>query len=207
MDNLTNDKGNLELLDTIANGDELGRTPDEAVLLDGAHRLLELNHVGLIVPRLDLHGDDGLKNARKISVCSWDRYLSQTHLGDGLGLVGFLGGVLSNTLSFDPLSLFILLFVGSEEIDLVVILSSCGSGCLLATDEGFTSGAGSGEIGMLSAVRSDVLVPPGYGGVSRSIGGSPNGLEDGDVCLRRGITVLILEQKFGKWGRWTDPST
>lgn len=43
------DKVDLELLDTEADGDELGSTPDEAVLLDGTDTLLEGNHVGLII--------------------------------------------------------------------------------------------------------------------------------------------------------------
>lgn len=58
---LTNDDGDLELLDTIADGDKLAGTPDEALHLDRAHLLLELGHVGLVVPRLHLEGDDRLK--------------------------------------------------------------------------------------------------------------------------------------------------
>lgn len=54
------DESDLELLDTVADGDELGRAPDEAVLLDATDRLLESSHVGLIVPRLHLESNDGL---------------------------------------------------------------------------------------------------------------------------------------------------
>ena len=54
------DEGNLELLDTVADGDELGRTPDETVLFDATDGLLESSHVGLIVPGLHLESDDGL---------------------------------------------------------------------------------------------------------------------------------------------------
>jgi hypothetical protein len=50
----------LELADAVADGDELRRAPDEPLLLDGADGLLELLHVGLVVPRLDLEGDHGL---------------------------------------------------------------------------------------------------------------------------------------------------
>jgi len=44
-----NDQVDLELLDAETDGNELGATPDETVLLDGADTLLELLHAGLIV--------------------------------------------------------------------------------------------------------------------------------------------------------------
>ena len=56
----TNDKSDLELLHTVTNGDKLGGTPDETFHLDGKDRLLELRHVGLIIPGLDLKGNNGL---------------------------------------------------------------------------------------------------------------------------------------------------
>ena len=43
------DQVDLELLDAETDGDELGATPDETVLLDATDSLLELLHVGLIV--------------------------------------------------------------------------------------------------------------------------------------------------------------
>ena len=43
------DQVDLQLLDTVTNGDKLGSTPDQAVLLDGADLGLELLHVGLVV--------------------------------------------------------------------------------------------------------------------------------------------------------------
>lgn len=44
-----NDQVDLELLDTVTDGDKGGGTPDETVLLDGTNVGLELLHVGLIV--------------------------------------------------------------------------------------------------------------------------------------------------------------
>jgi len=43
------DQVDLELLDTVTNGDKGGGTPNETVLLDGTDVGLELLHVGLIV--------------------------------------------------------------------------------------------------------------------------------------------------------------
>lgn len=43
------DQVDLELLDTETNGDELGSTPHETILLDRADVGLELSHVGLII--------------------------------------------------------------------------------------------------------------------------------------------------------------
>lgn len=54
------DEGDLELPDTVADRDKLGGTPDETFLLDGTDGLLELRHVGLVVPRLHLESDKGL---------------------------------------------------------------------------------------------------------------------------------------------------
>lgn len=44
-----NDKVDLELLDTEADGNQLGGTPDEAVPLNGADVGLHLGEVGLII--------------------------------------------------------------------------------------------------------------------------------------------------------------
>lgn len=44
-----NDQGDLELLDTEANSNELGGTPDQTVLLNGADVGLKLNEVGLVI--------------------------------------------------------------------------------------------------------------------------------------------------------------
>jgi hypothetical protein len=46
---ILDDQVDLQLLDTEANGDELGSTPDQTVLLDGKYVGLELLKVGLVV--------------------------------------------------------------------------------------------------------------------------------------------------------------
>merc|ERR1712230_360179 len=51
---------NLQFLDTETNSDKLGSTPDETLLLDATDGCLELLHVGLIIPRLDIHSHNGL---------------------------------------------------------------------------------------------------------------------------------------------------
>jgi hypothetical protein len=43
------DQVDLELLDAEADGNELGATPDETVLLNATDRLLELLHGGLVI--------------------------------------------------------------------------------------------------------------------------------------------------------------
>ncbi len=57
----TDDEGNLELPDTVTDRNKLALTPDEARPLNGTDRLLQLDHVGLIIPGLDLEGDDRLR--------------------------------------------------------------------------------------------------------------------------------------------------
>ena len=52
----TDDKVNLELLDTETNSNQCRRTPDETILYNGADRGLELLHVCLVVPWFDIHG-------------------------------------------------------------------------------------------------------------------------------------------------------
>merc|ERR1711881_665217 len=53
---------NLQFLDTETNSDKLGSTPDETLLLDATDGCLELLHVGLIIPRLDIHSHNGLSS-------------------------------------------------------------------------------------------------------------------------------------------------
>ena len=57
---LTNDEGDLELANTVADGDKFRGTPNKTILLDRTDRLLKLGHVGLIIPGLHLEGDNGL---------------------------------------------------------------------------------------------------------------------------------------------------
>lgn len=56
----TDDEGDLELLDTETDGDQLRGTPDKALLLNRPNGFLKRLHVGLIVPRLDLESNNGL---------------------------------------------------------------------------------------------------------------------------------------------------
>ena len=69
MVSLTDNEGDLELADTVANGDKLGSTPDETGLLDGTNGRLKGNHVGLVIPRLDIESNDRLEIGRKKSTC------------------------------------------------------------------------------------------------------------------------------------------
>jgi len=47
-----------------------------------------------------------------------------TDLGDCLGLVRLLGGILSDTLSLDPLGLRVLFVVRAKQVNLVVVFFS-----------------------------------------------------------------------------------
>ena len=51
-----------------------------------------------------------------------------TDLGDRLGFFRLLGGVLSDTLGLDPLSLRVLFIVRAKQVNLVVIVFSSRSG-------------------------------------------------------------------------------
>ena len=84
-----------------------------------------------------------------------------------------------------PLRLGILLLVGAEEVDLIVVLrlGLSGRGGLTA-EESLTSLAGAGEGVELSRVGLDVVVPAGDVGVRGRVGGSGDGLEDGNISLR-----------------------
>ena len=97
------DQVNLQLLDAEADRDPLAATPDETVHLDGYDTLLQLLEIGLIVPRLDVHGDD--------------------RLGSGLNLALLLLLVLCQSLLAlgDDLWVFLLILVGAEEVNLVLI--------------------------------------------------------------------------------------
>lgn len=57
---LTDDKGDLELLNAKADRDQGGGTPYEAVLLDGSDTFFQELHVRFVVPRLDVKSNDGL---------------------------------------------------------------------------------------------------------------------------------------------------
>lgn len=173
---ILDDSGNTDLVDTIADGDELRGTPEETVHLNGADSLLEGLEVSLIIPGLDVKGDHGL--------------------GNDSGLLGLLGGVLSKTLLTDAGSLGILLLVGgTEEVHVILILISgldnkgkLREG-LLVTGEG---GAGS------LVVSGDLTVPPAKVGVLLG-GRGGDGLEDDGVSLGGGGAGG--EGKKGRWRR------
>jgi len=59
-DRRTNDKRDLELANTIPDRDKLAGTPYKAFHLNGAHGVFQCFHICLIIPRLDLKGDDRL---------------------------------------------------------------------------------------------------------------------------------------------------
>jgi len=161
------DEGDLELADTVADGDEGRGTPDEALAGDGADRLLELGHVGLVVPGLDVHGDDRLADG-------------------GRALGGLLLVVGGDTLGLDALALGVLLLVvGAEEVDvvLVLLLLSAGRG-RGAAEERLRGGGVSGERRELGLERLDVRVPAGSVGVLGGRGGRLEGGEDAGVSLR-----------------------
>lgn len=54
------DESHLKLLDTVTDIDEFGRSPNETVLLDSTNVCLKFLHVGLIIPRLYIKGNNGL---------------------------------------------------------------------------------------------------------------------------------------------------
>ena len=68
---ILNDAHQLQLVDAIANRDQLGGSPEETVHLDGGAGLLHGIHVSLIIPGLHVKEDVGL--------------------GDHFWLLGFLG--------------------------------------------------------------------------------------------------------------------
>lgn len=99
-----NDTVDLELLDTVSDIKELVTTPDKTFNLNGLNVSQHLVNVSLIIPRLDINGDNGL--------------------GSSLGsLSSLLSSVLSKSLLLQLLSLLIdFLIVGSKEINILVLL-------------------------------------------------------------------------------------
>ncbi len=144
------DEVDLEHLDAVADWDELGGTPQKAVDLNGTDTVLELLHVGLVVPRLNLEGDDRLGDLEGLAG------------GKLLLLLGLLDlVVLGDTLGLDTLGLLVDLVVRAEEVNVLVVLLLGGGG---GTSGGLD--AGEGDLARskrrgLTGVRSDVLVPAG----------------------------------------------
>lgn len=132
-------------------------------------------------------------------------------LGGGLRLALLLLAVLGQALLTDTGSLGVLLLVvGAEQVDVVVLLLSGGGlGGVQGDlgDLGAVGGVGlggiAGEGGELGLVRGDVLVPPGGVGVLGGVRGGGDGLEGGNVGLGGGVAVdgegyLSLGQGCGK---------
>ena len=105
---ILNNAVDLELLDTVTDGNELGSTPQQTVQLNALDGGSQSVHIGLIIPGLDIERDGGLS--------------------DGLGLVGLLGSVLSKTLSLELLGGIIdLLVIRTEKIDIIIFLLGSSS--------------------------------------------------------------------------------
>merc|ERR1712137_1295955 len=63
------DQVDLKLLDTETDSNQLGATPDKTILLDGENVSLELVHVCLVIPGLDVQGDDRLGSGLYLAPC------------------------------------------------------------------------------------------------------------------------------------------
>ena len=120
--------------------------------------------------RLDVEGNDGFS--------------------DSLRLGSLLGGVLSETSLLELLSLLVdLLVVGTEKIDIVLIVGGGGGGGSRGGGGravgGVVLGGVSGEGGVLGGVGGDVFEPSSGVRERRGGGSGAEGLVDGDVSLRR----------------------
>lgn len=132
---------------------------------------------GRLTPWLDVKGND--------------------RLGGNLGLGGLLLLVGSETLLTDANGLRVLLLVGAEQVDVIVVLSSGLGGRSLGrvhgdlgdlrAVDGVGLGSITGESGELILERGNVLVPPGSGRVLGGIRGAGESLEGGDIGLRRSV--------------------
>lgn len=147
-------RADLELGDTVTDGDKFRETPDKTVLLDGTDTGLESLHVGLIIPRLDVEGDNRLLNAKSAFMHETRQMIGvYADLGGGSNLLGLLLLVGGDTLGLNALGLSILLLiVGSEEVDLVVVIPSGGG-----SSGGGLGGGGSGDevLDLLGAVAGE----------------------------------------------------
>lgn len=170
------DQVDLQLLDAEADGDKLGGAPDKAVHLNGADTLLELLHAGLVVPRLDVEGDDGL--------------------GGGLHLSLLLLPVLGQALFPHARRLSVLLLVvAAEQVHVVVF----GGILPLGRVDGHLAGLGAirgvglgrvaGQRRELRLERGNVLVPAVGVRVLLDWGRLGDGLEAFDVGLRRSVAL------------------
>ena len=82
------DARDLELLDAVANGDQLARAPEETVHFNGANVILQLLHASLVIPRLNVDHDTGLGN--NLALLLLLGRLARVVGGDTLGLKPWL---------------------------------------------------------------------------------------------------------------------
>ena len=111
-----NDQVNLELLDTETNWDPLVGTPGKTVHLDSLDVGQQFFQVGLVIPWLDVQGND------RLGFWLWT-------------LSSLLGGVLSESLLLQLLSSLINFFVrGTEEVNVIVVFFFSSLGGWSVTD-------------------------------------------------------------------------
>lgn len=95
------DAADLQLLDTVGEWHQLRGAPQQTVGDDRSHGLLDLGHIGLVVPWLHIEDD--------------------VRLGDDNGLGRLLLVVHLDALFLDSLLLVVFLIVGTEQIKFIVI--------------------------------------------------------------------------------------
>jgi hypothetical protein len=193
-----NNQVDLELLDTetysrissvyatdtckLTDGNESGSAPDETFLLNGTNVGLQLLHVCLIIPWLDVQCYDRLS--------SWLWSLS-----------GLLGIVLLESLSRE-LSLLSILFlvIRSEEIDVLIVLSGWGSSRGLGGDIRAVGSEWKRSISWerreLLNIGGDVRVPTGSVWVLSGIWSGGDGLVDSNISLGWVESVLLSESNL-----------
>lgn len=200
-----NNQVDLQLLDTEADRNQLGGTPDQTILLNTADGSLEANHVGLIIYKRDAKSASVLQAAQ--SICRERKEEGKEHtpgldvhgddrLGSNLGLGLLLLAVLGQALLTDAGGLGVLLLVvAAEEVDVVVLLRGRGLGGVqgdlgnIRAVDGVGLAGIAGEGRELLFVRGDVLVPAGRVGVLGGVGGGVQGLEGNGISLRGRVTV------------------
>lgn len=157
------DDGDLQLAHTVTDGNKLRSTPHKTVHFDSADGLLHGFEVGLVVPGLDLEGNDRLL--------------------DRLGLLGLARLVLLHALGLDALRLGVhLVLVRAEEVHLVVTARS-----RVELEELLSLGLVARQL--LGIERLGVLVPAGNVGVLARVRSRRNLLDDGGVGLGGLVTI------------------
>ncbi len=171
----------LEFANTIAYGDEFACAPHETFHLEGAHGFFQRFHIGLIVPRFDLEGDDRLG---ELNEREQDR---STDLGDRLGLVRFLSGIRGDTLSLYPFGLLVHFVVRAKEVDVIVFLGHNSSWRRGRSGQCLGGLGRSGESVEFVRVGLYVLVPTCGVGSCGSVRDTRERPEDVRISLRRHV--------------------